>query len=106
MEADSIGFISDLDLYNFTKTVAIRVNGEKIYQGIFRSSVMSAVPSLPKIAILYPSIDYDSGVENNHAIRLFYPSFEAPSSLTEMNTKFTQYFQDAGKLVSKQALAD
>jgi hypothetical protein len=42
------------NLYNFTNPVSIRVNGEEIYRGIFRSAVMSAVPEPPTIAILIP----------------------------------------------------
>lgn len=81
-------------LYNFSNLVAFKINGEEIYQGIFRSAEMSAVPELPKISILYPS-----DLQNDHALRLFYPGFEPPSDLSEMNSKFTQYFQDEGKLI-------
>jgi len=82
------------NLYSFSNVVAFRINGEEIYQGIFRSAEMSAIPELPKISILYPS-----DLQNDHAIRLFYPGFEPPSELSEMNSKFTQYFQDEGKLI-------
>jgi hypothetical protein len=86
-------------LYDFSNVVSLRVNGQEIYQGVFRTASMSALPQQPKIAILYPSMDLTTGTENDHAIRLFFPSFQPPSDLIEMNTKFTQYFQDAGKLV-------
>jgi hypothetical protein len=87
-------------LYSFTNVVALRVNGEEIYQGVFRSAVMSALPASPKIAILYPAVYFPSDAENDHTIRLFYPSFEAPSDLSEENAKLAQYFAEAGKLIS------
>jgi hypothetical protein len=87
-------------LYSFTNVFALRVNGEEIYQGVFRSAVMSALPASPKIAILYPAMYFPSGLENDHAIRLFYPSFEAPNDLSEETSKFAQYFLEAGKLIS------
>jgi hypothetical protein len=87
------------DLYNFSNVYVFRVNSEEVYQGIFRSAIMSAVPSPPKIAILYPSFDYLTNTENNHAIRLFYPTFEVPSNQTENYTELTSYFQNAGKVV-------
>jgi hypothetical protein len=87
-------------LYNFSSVYIFSVNGEEVYQGIFRSVIMSAVPSSPKIAILYPSFDYLTNEENNHAIRLFYPNFEVPGIQTENNAKLVAYFQGAGKVVS------
>ncbi len=87
-------------LYNFNSVYIFRVNGEEVYQGIFRSAIMSAVPSPPKIAVLYPSFDYLTNQENNHAIRLFYPNFEVPSDQTENNAKLAAYFQEAGQVVS------
>jgi hypothetical protein len=86
-------------LYQFNNTVSIRVNGEEIYQGIFRVSTMSALPALPKIAIAFPSIQFPSGVENDHALRLFYPSFQPPSDISEMNAKLTQYFEGTNRLI-------
>jgi hypothetical protein len=87
-------------LYNFSSVYVFKVNGEEVYQGIFRSVIMSAVPSPPKIAVLYPSFDYATNEENNHAIRLFYPNFEVPGDQTENNAKLVTYFQEAGKVVS------
>jgi hypothetical protein len=87
-------------LYNFSSVYVFRVNSEEVYQGIFRSAIMSAVPSPPKIAVLYPSFDYLTNEENNHAIRLFYPNFEVPGYQTENNAKLVAYFQEAGKVVS------
>jgi hypothetical protein len=99
-EAASQRLIAMTDsLYNFTNVYLLKLNGEEIYQGIFRSVVMSALPAPPKVAILYPSFDFSSNTENDHAIRLFYPSFQPPSDLSEMNEKIAQYFQDAGKLI-------
>jgi hypothetical protein len=86
-------------LYIFNSTVSLRINGREIYQGIFRTAAMSAIPESPKISILYPSIDYDSLNENENAVRLFYPSFQPPSELSEMNAKLTAYFQDEGRLI-------
>jgi len=87
-------------LYNFSSVYIFRVNGEEVYQGIFRSAIMSAVPQPPKIAFLYPSFDYLTNEENNHTIRLFYPNFEVPGDQTENNAKLVAYFQEAGKVVS------
>jgi hypothetical protein len=87
-------------LYNFSSVYVFWVDGEEVYQGIFRSAVMSALPSYPKIAFLYPSFDYLTNEENNHAIRLFYPNFEVSSDQTENNAKLVAYFQEAGKVVS------
>lgn len=88
------------NLYNFNNIYLVSVKGQEIYRGIFRSAIMSALPAPPQIAILYPSFDFSTDIENDHAIRLFYPNFEAPSYLTEMNAKLVQYFQDTGKLVN------
>jgi len=87
-------------LYDFSSVYVFKVNGEEVCQGIFRSVIMSALPPPPKIAILYPSFDYLTNEENNHAIRLFYPNFEVPVDQTENNSKLVAYFQEAGKVVS------
>jgi|WetSurMetagenome_2_1015567.scaffolds.fasta_scaffold509753_2 hypothetical protein len=85
-------------LYSYSPGVSVRINGEEIYQGIFRLATMSAVPSAPKIAILFPSVDLPSGATNNHAIRLFYPDFRPPSDLSDMNSKFANYFEETNRL--------
>ena len=42
-------------LYNFTGFV-IRIDGEEVYQGVFRSAIMSAIPGSPRICVLFPSM--------------------------------------------------
>jgi hypothetical protein len=84
-------------LYMFNNTFSVRVNGEEIYQGIFRASTMSALPAPPKIAILFPSMQLPSGAEDDHALRLFYPSFQPPNDLAEMNAKLTHYFEETDR---------
>ena len=88
------------NLYNFTNIVSIRVNGEEIYRGIFRSIIMSAVPEPPTVAILYPSVTIPDCTEKENAMRLFYPSFELPSDMQAMNTKLTGFFEDTNRLAS------
>ncbi len=86
-------------LYNFTGFV-IRIDGEEIYHGVFRSAIMSAIPDPPRICVLFPSMFLKSGIENNNAIRMFYPRFEPPSDQLEANAKFSDYFAQANKLIS------
>jgi hypothetical protein len=43
------------EIYSFTGFI-IRINSEEVYQGVFRSAIMSAIPSSPKICILFPSL--------------------------------------------------
>ncbi len=87
-------------LYMFNSTVSVRVNGEEVYQGIFRMASMSALPAPPKIAILFPSMDFPTGVENDHALKLFYPFFEPTGELAAMNAKLTKYFQETNRFAS------
>ena len=87
------------ELYNFTGFV-IRIDDEEVYHGVFRSTIMSAIPGSPRICILFPSMFLQSGIENNNAIRMFYPSFEPPSDQSEANAKFIEYFAHANKLIS------
>ena len=94
------------NLYNFSNVVSIRVNGVEIYQGIFRNAAMSAVPQPPTIAILYPSMEFPSGVINDHAIRLFYPSFTPPSDMQVVNTKLAGFFEDTNRLASSNPCLD
>ena len=79
-------------LYSFTGFF-IRIDGEEVYRGVFRSAVMSAIPGPPKISILFPS-----EIENHNAIRMFYPGFEPPSDQPEANAKLVKYFEKANKL--------
>jgi hypothetical protein len=85
-------------LYSYSPGVSVRINGQEIYKGIFRQSTMSAVPAPPKIAILFPSMNSQSGAENSHSLRLFYPGFQPPSDLAEMNLKLAQYFEETNRL--------
>lgn len=88
------------NLYNYSNTISIRVNGEEIYTGIFRSAIMSAVPEPPTVAILYPSITFPDGHENDNALRLFYPNFTPPSSMQVMNTKLVDFFQETNRHIA------
>jgi hypothetical protein len=94
------------NLYNFTNTVSIRINGEEIYRGIFRNAVMSAVPEPPTISILYPSITIPECTEKPNMIRLFYPSFTPPSSMQANNTKLTSFFEDTNRLAGSNPVLD
>ena len=86
------------NLYNFSDVFAIIINGEELYQGVFRSPIMSAIPQSPKISIMFPSMLFPSQSANNHAIRMFYPSFQPPIDQQEKNLKLSQYFKEANKL--------
>ena len=85
-------------LYNFTGFL-IRIDGEEVYHGVFRSAIMSAIPGPPKICILFPSTLLPSGIENHNAIRMFYPGFEPPSDPPESNEKIVEYFEEVDKIV-------
>ena len=87
------------ELYSFTG-FEIRIDGEALYQGVFRSAIMSAIPGPPRICVLFPSMFLQSGIESNNAIRMFYPGFEPPSDQIEANAKFRDYFGQATKLIS------
>jgi hypothetical protein len=87
------------ELYNFTGFV-ISINEEEVYQGVFRSAIMSAIPGPPRICVLFPSTNLQSGIEDNNAIRMFYPGFEPPSDQSEGNAKFRDYFKKVNKLIS------
>jgi len=84
-------------LYSF-KGFVIRIDGEEVYRGVFRSAFMSAIPGPPKISILFPSMLFPSEIENHHAIRMFYSGFEPPSDQPEANAKLVEYFEKANKL--------
>ena len=86
-------------LYSFTDVFVIKIDGEEVYQGVFRSPIMSAIPEPPKISIMYPSMLFPSESVNNHAIRMFYPGFEPPNDQPEKNSKLSQYFEGVNKLI-------
>ena len=84
-------------LYSFTGFV-IKIDGEEIYRGVFRSPVMSAIPAPPRISVLYPSLLFPAGSENYEAIRMFFPSCQPPGDQPENNAKIFQYFERISKL--------
>lgn len=85
-------------LYKFSAGFVIKIDGEEIYRGAFRTAYMSAIPALPKISILFPSISWPSGIENTEALMMFYPSGKPPIEQQEANAKLSQYFEKANKL--------
>ena len=86
------------NLYSFTEGFIIKIDGQEIYQGVFRSPIMSAIPEPPRISIMFPSILFPSETENNHKIRMFYPGFQPPNDQPEKNSKLFQYFEGVNKL--------
>jgi hypothetical protein len=84
-------------LYSWTGFV-IRIDGEEIYRGVFRTHSMSAVPASPRICILFPSAFFPSQSVNYGAMRMFWPFFQPPSDQPENNAKIFQYFEKIGKL--------
>ena len=85
-------------LYSFTDGFVIKIDGEEIYRGVFRSPFMSAIPELPKISIMFPSVLFPSDLENNHAVRMFYPGFQPPKDQPEENSRLSKYFEGVNKL--------
>jgi len=85
-------------LYSFDNGFVITIDGEEVYRGVFRTAVMSAIPSPPRVSILFPSMLFPSETENHNIIRMFYPGFEPPSDQLEANARFFQYFEDVDKL--------
>jgi len=85
-------------LYSFDGGFVIRIDGAKVYEGVFRAAYMSAVPAPPKISILFPSVFWPSSTENLKALMMFYPSGEPPSDQPNANAKLLQYFEEANKL--------
>jgi hypothetical protein len=85
-------------LYSFTDGFVIKIDGQEVYRGVFRSAFMSAIPEPPKISIMYPSVLYPSESENNHAMRMFYPGCQPPNDQSEKNAKLSQYFEGVNKL--------
>ena len=88
----------DQNLYSFTDGFVIKINGQELYQGVFRSPIMSAIPEPPRISIMFPSILFPSETENNNKIRMFYPGFQPPTDQSEQNSKLNQYFESVNKL--------
>jgi hypothetical protein len=86
------------NLYNYSPSFVIKIDGEEIYRGIFRSPIMSAIPPPPQISILFPSVIFPSQSENYRAIRMFFPSFQPPSDQPVKNAKILQYFEKTNKL--------
>jgi len=85
------------DLYSFTGFV-IKIDGEEIYRGVFRTHTMSATPASPRISILYPSAFFPFQSVNYEAIRMFWPSFQPPSDQPVNNAKILNYFEKTNKL--------
>jgi len=86
------------NLYNYSSGFVIKINGEEVYRGVFRSPIMSAIPEPPKISIMFPSMLFPSENQNNQAIRMFYPGFQPPIDQPEKNLQLSQYFEEANKL--------
>ena len=86
------------DLYSFSDGFIIKIGDQEIYRGVFRSPIMSAIPSPPEISIMFPSMLFPSESENYHAIRMFYPGFQPPTDQPEQNLQLSQYFEGASKL--------
>jgi hypothetical protein len=86
------------NLYSFTDGFVIKIDGEVVYEGVFRSAYMSAIPEPPKISIIYPSMLFPSESQNNHAIRMFFPGCQPPSDQPEKNLKLTQHFEAVNKI--------
>ena len=87
------------DLYRYSEGFIITINGEEVYQGIFRAGYMSAIPAPPKISILFPSLFFPTGVENPKALMMFYPSGKPPGDQTEANQRLSDYFEQRNKLI-------
>ncbi len=86
------------DLYSFTDGFVIKIDGEELYQGVFRSPIMSAIPEPPKISIMFPSVLFPSDFENNHAVRMFFPGFQPPKDQPEKNFRLSEYFEGVNRL--------
>jgi hypothetical protein len=86
------------DLYSFTGGFVIKIDGEEIYRGIFREYTMSAIPTPPKISILFPSASYPFESVNRGAMRMFFPSFQPPSDQPVNNAEILNYFEKINKL--------
>ena len=87
-------------LYSFAAGFVIRIDGEEVYRGVFRSPIMSAIPAPPKISIMFPNTVFPSSTPDDHAIRMFYPSFKPPNDQPEQNAKLADYFGRINKLTT------
>jgi hypothetical protein len=85
------------NLYSWTGFM-IKIDGEEIYRGIFRTYDTSATPASPRISILYPSAFFPFESVNYEAIRMFWPSFQPPSDQPVNNAKILNYFEKTNKL--------
>lgn len=85
-------------LYSFTAGFVIRIDGEEVYRGVFRSPIMSAIPAPPKISIMFPNVVFPSSTPDDHAMRMFYPSFQPPNDQPEQNAILAEYFGGANRL--------
>jgi hypothetical protein len=85
-------------LYSFSDEFVIKIGGEEIYRGVFRTASMSAIPEPPKISIMFPSVFFPSETENDQAMRMFFPFCQPPSDKPEQNLKLSQYFEGVNKL--------
>ncbi len=85
-------------LYSFSPGFVIKIDGQEVYRGVFRLSTMSAIPELPKISIMYPSVLFPSNFENYSALRMFYPCFQPPAGQAEENSKLSVYFEETNRL--------
>lgn len=86
------------NLYSFTTGFVIKIDGEEVCRGVFRSPIMSAIPSPPKISIMFPNMLFPYSTPDHHAIRMFYPSFQPPNDQPELSAKLAQYFEGVNKL--------
>jgi hypothetical protein len=86
------------NLYSWPGGVVVKIDGEETYRGIFREYTMSAIPTPPKISILFPSASFPFESVNRGAIRMFFPSFQPPSDQPVNNAKILSYFEKINKL--------
>ena len=84
------------DLYSWTGFV-IKIDGEEIYRGIFRTYDTSATPASPRISILFPSAFFPFQSVNYGAMRMFWPFFQPPSDQPVNSAKIFQYFEKINK---------
>lgn len=86
------------DLCSWTGFV-IKIDGEEIYRGVFRTYDMSATPASPRISILYPSAFFPFESVNYGAIRMFWPFFQPPNDQPVNNAKILHHFEKISKLI-------
>lgn len=86
------------DLYSWTG-FAIKIDGDEVYEGVFRRITMSAIPAPPRISILYPSVTLPNETENAKAMKMFYMSSPGYGDQGDNGTRIRQYFERTDKLV-------